>query len=76
MYYQEIKEEINTWKQMKMKTQKSKTFGIQQSSYKREVYSNTGLPQEARKVSNTQPNLIPKRCRKGTVNSHQKKGNN
>ena len=28
------------------------------SSFKREVYSNIVLPQEARKISNKQPNLI------------------
>ena len=31
-------------------------------------YRNIGPPQEARKVSNMQPNLTPKRARKGTVN--------
>ena len=30
------------------------------SSSKREVYSNTILPQETRKTSNTQPNFTPK----------------
>lgn len=34
----------------------------------REVCCNTGLPQEARKVSNTQSNLTPKGARKGTAN--------
>ena len=34
------------------------------SSYKREVHSNTGLPQKTRKISNKQPNLPPKRIRK------------
>ena len=37
---------------MKMKTQWFKTFRIQQSGSKREVYSNKSLPQEARKISN------------------------
>ena len=45
---------------MKMETQQFKTFGMQQSGPKREIHSNTGLPQEIRKVSNTQPDLIPK----------------
>ena len=36
---------------------------MQQSSSKREVYSNTVLPQEARKISNKQPNLTPKAIR-------------
>ena len=34
------------------------------SSSKREVYSNTVLPQEARKTSNRQPNFTPKTTRK------------
>ena len=34
------------------------------SSSKREVYSNTILPQEARKTSNRQPNFTPKITRK------------
>ena len=33
------------------------------SSSKREVYSNTNLPQETRSISNKQPNLIPKAIR-------------
>jgi len=34
------------------------------SSSKREVYSNTILPQEARKTSNRQPNFTPKTAEK------------
>ena len=57
-----IKEEIlkvhgNKWK---WKHNSPKTLGCSKSSFKREVYSNTGLPQEARKISNEQPNLAPK----------------
>ena len=37
---------------------------MQQGSSKREVYSNTILAQETRKVSNKQPNLTPKGTRK------------
>ena len=33
---------------------------MQQSSSKREVYSNTILPQETRKTSERQPNFTPK----------------
>ena len=33
------------------------------SSSKREVYSNTSLPQETRKISNKQPKLTPKAIR-------------
>ena len=47
---EEIKEEVrNTWKQMKMKTQWSKTFEISKSGPKRRVYNNKALPQEVRK---------------------------
>ena len=35
-------------------------MGCSKSSPKREVYSNTILPQETRKTSNRQPNFIPK----------------
>ena len=45
---------------MKMKTQQLKTYGMQQNSSKREVDSNTILPQATRKTSNTQPNFTPK----------------
>lgn len=41
---------LNTQRQMKMETQQCKILGKQQSS-KREVYSDTGLPLETRKVS-------------------------
>ena len=41
---------------MIMKTRQLKTYGMQQSSSKREVYSNTILPQKTRKTSNRQPN--------------------
>ena len=35
-------------------------MGCSKSSSKREVYSNTILPQETRKLSNRQPNFTPK----------------
>ena len=38
----------------------SKPIGCSKSSSKREVYSNTILPQETRKTSNRQPNFTPK----------------
>ena len=38
----------------------SKPMGCSKSSSKREVYSNTILPQETRKTSNRQPNFTPK----------------
>ena len=49
-----------TLKQKKMETQLPKIFGMQQSDSKREVSSNSGLPQEARKITGKQPNLTPK----------------
>ena len=46
-----------------MKTRRPQTYGIQQSSSKRKVYSNTILPQETRNISNKQTNLTPKAIR-------------
>ena len=43
-----------------MKTQELKPMGCRKSSSKREVYSNTILPQEIRKTLNRQPNFTPK----------------
>ena len=51
---------------MTMKTQ-LKTYGMQQSSSKREVYSDTIIPQETRKTSNRQPNFTPKATGKRTT---------
>ena len=48
---------------MTMKTQQPKTYGMQQSSSKREVYNNSISPQERRNISNKQPNLTPKAIR-------------
>ena len=45
---------------MKMKHDDPKPMGPGKSSSKREVYSNTILPQETRKISNEKPNLTPK----------------
>ena len=52
-----------TWKQMTMETQQPKTYGMQQKQFKREVYSNTILPQETRNISSKQPNLTTKAIR-------------
>ena len=56
---------------MTMKTQ-LKTYGMQQSSSKREVYSDTILPQETRKTLNREPNFTTKttdkRRRRATKN--------
>ena len=52
---------------------------MQQSSSKREVYSNTILPQETRKPSNRQPNFTPKTTekeeQKNKNKNQQKEGN-
>ena len=45
------------------KTLNPKPMGFSKSSSKREVYSNTSLPQETRKSSNKQPNFISKAAR-------------
>ena len=45
---------------MTMKIQQLKTYGMQKNCSKREVYSNTILPQETRKTLNRQPNFTPK----------------
>ena len=57
-------------RKVKMKTQPH-IHRTQQNSSKREVYSDTGLPQETRKISNKQPNLIPKGTRKIRTNTTQ-----
>ena len=46
-------------------------MGCSKSSSKREVYSNTILPQETRKTSNRQPNFIPKATGKRRTKNHQ-----
>ena len=47
-----------TWKQ-----EYPKAMAWSESSSNREIYSNTILPQETRKISNKQPNLTPKATR-------------
>ena len=59
---EEIKEEIRNSKN-KWKKKTPKPMGYSKSSSKREVYSNTTLPQETRNISNKQPNLTPKAIR-------------
>ena len=49
---------------MKMETQHSKIYGMQQKHSKREFYSDTGFPQETRKMSNKQPKLHQKELEK------------
>ena len=54
-----------------MKTREPKPMGCSKSSSKREVYSNTSLPQETRKISNKQSKLIPKGTRERRTNKTQ-----
>ena len=67
----------NAQRQIKVEIQQFKIYGPSKSSSKREVYSNTGLPQEIRKISNKHPNLIPKgprERRNKAQNRHQING--
>ena len=59
---EEIKREIKNFLEKKWQRthNNSKPMGCGKSSSKREVYSNTILPQEKRKTLNRQPNFIPK----------------
>ena len=59
----------NKWQ---WKYDNSKTMGCSKSSSKREVYSNTILPQETRETSNRQPNFIPKTTGKRRTKHPQK----
>ena len=47
-------------------------MGCSKSSSKREVYSNTTLPQERRKTLNRQPNFTPKTTGKRRTKKHPK----
>ena len=48
-------------------------MGCSKSSSKRDVYSNTILPQEIRKTSNRQPNFTPKTTGKEEKQQEQQK---
>ena len=52
---------ISEWK---WKQNNPKPMGFNKSNAKREVHSNTSLPQETRETSNKQPNFTPKATRK------------
>ena len=54
-----------------MKMDDLKSMGGSKSNSKREVYSDTSLPQETRKISNKQYNLTPKGTRKRRTNKTQ-----
>ena len=62
----------------KLKYNGPKSWGYRESCSKKKAYSNTGLPQETRKISNKQPNLTPKGVRERRTNKSlkQKEGNN
>ena len=64
----EMKEEIlsNKWK---WEHNNPKSVGYSESSSKGEIHSNTGLPQETRKISNKQSNIIFKGTRKRITKS-------
>ena len=47
-------------------------MGCSKSRSKREVYNNTILPQETRKISNKKPNLTPKAIRERRTKKHPK----
>ena len=54
-----------------MKHDNSKPRGHSKSNDKREVYSNTSLPQESRKTLSKQSNLTPKATRKRRAKNKQ-----
>ena len=63
---EEIKKEIKISRyKWQWKHNNSKPVGCSKTSSKREVYSNTILPQEIRSTSNRQPNFTPKTAGKG-----------
>ena len=51
-------------------------MGYSKSSYKREVYSSTGLSQKTRIISHKQPNLPSKGIQKRRTKPQQKEGKN
>ena len=67
---EEIKEELKKHLETDQNenTSSLKLIGCPKSSSKREVRSNTMLPQETRKISNKQPNLTPKTTRERIAN--------
>ena len=58
--------ETNDWKH-----DNSKLMGYSKSNSKREVYSNTILPQETTNTSNRRPNFIPKTTGKSRTKTPQ-----
>ena len=61
----------NTEKKMTMKTRRPKPMGCSKSSSKKEVYSDTILPQETRNNSNKQPKLTTQAIRERRTNKNK-----
>ena len=61
-FIEELRKEIKRFleKKWQWKHDDPKLMGLRKSSTKREVYSDTIIPQEARKASNRQPNSTSK----------------
>jgi len=57
---------------MKIKRKHTKSIRFSKSSFKSKVYNDTGPPQEIRKISNKQPNFMPKQSRKRRTNEAQR----
>ena len=55
----------------KWKHHDPKSMGCSKSTSKREVYNNTSLPQEIRKILNKQSNLTPRGTKKRRTNKTQ-----
>ena len=69
---EEIKREIKKFLEKKWQLKHhSKPMWCIKSSLKREVYSNTILPQETRKTSSRQPNFTPKTTGKSRMKKPQ-----
>ena len=68
---EEIKREIKKFIEIS-DNDNSKPIGCNESSSKREVYSNTLLPQETRKPQNRQHKFTPKRTGKRTTTTTKK----
>ena len=67
---EEIKKYLETHDNENMMIQ-TKPMGCSKSNSKREVYRNTSLPQETRKISNKQSNFTPKGTRERRTNKTQ-----
>ena len=73
MDHEEIKEEIKKYLETKWKHNNPKSMGCSKTSSKKEVYGNTVLSQEKRKISNNLT-LHPKQLEKEEQNPKLAKG--